>query len=315
MVGAILTIGVVIFVIYFVREFVTFARTPDLTISDPAGDVASYDGTSYTFKGQTEPNSTITISGARENPTITADAAGAFEVTVTLVPGSNVITLVAADPVTGRDSDPVRRTIVVGNAPSPTPPGVLTVTAPTDGEQLSGSLTVSGTAAAGSRLTISPTFAAAAAPTMHIVRPDGSAVPIPETPPSAPDSQSLTVGADGSFAATLDLQPATWDVAVAVEGAATTETRRVSVSALDGLHGTLKVVGGISYLDIEEDGTRLQGVAGRNAPDGTSVPLEATKTLRIRAGNAGAVTVMLNGVDLGTMGGSGAVVEWRITRL
>ena len=36
-------------------------------------------------------------------------------IVVALVPGSNVITLVANDPVTGRDSARVSRTIVVGD--------------------------------------------------------------------------------------------------------------------------------------------------------------------------------------------------------
>ena len=34
-----------------------------------------------------------------------------------------------------------------------------------------------------------------------------------------------------------------------------------------------------------------------------------------RVGNAGAVHLSLNGIDFGTMGGAGAVVEWRVTRL
>ena len=40
----------------------------------------------------------------------------------------------------------------------------------------------------------------------------------------------------------------------------------------------------------------------------------ADESLRIRVGNAGAVRLVVNGIDLGAMGESGAVVEWRITR-
>jgi cytoskeletal protein RodZ len=119
--AAILTVLVVAFVAYLVGEFITFARTPDLRITDPAADVAAWQGSAYTIRGITEPNSTVTTDGLRQNPTTTADADGAFSVRVNLVAGANVITLVANDPLTGRDSAPVRRTITVVTAPSPTP--------------------------------------------------------------------------------------------------------------------------------------------------------------------------------------------------
>jgi len=119
--AAILTVLVVAFVAYLVGEFITFARTPDLRITDPAAEVAAWQGSAYTIRGVTEPNSTVTTDGLRQNPTTTADAEGAFSVRVNLVPGANVITLVANDPLTGRDSAPVRRTITVVTAPSPTP--------------------------------------------------------------------------------------------------------------------------------------------------------------------------------------------------
>jgi cytoskeletal protein RodZ len=119
--AVILTVLVVAFVVYLVAEFVTFARTPDLRITDPAGDVVSYTGMEYAIHGVTEPRSTITTEGLRQNPTTTADGQGQFTVTVGLVPGANVITLVASDPLTGRDSAPVRRTITVILKASPRP--------------------------------------------------------------------------------------------------------------------------------------------------------------------------------------------------
>lgn len=112
-VAAILSLLVLAFVVYLVGEFVTFARTPELRITDPAGDVAGYGSLEYTIRGVTEPNSTITTEGLRQNPTARADAQGAFSVTVQLVPGANVVTLTANDPLTGRDTAAVRRTITV----------------------------------------------------------------------------------------------------------------------------------------------------------------------------------------------------------
>src|SRR5439155_22064346 len=118
--AAILTLGVVAFIGYLGYEFVTFARTPDLRVIEPAGDVAGYHQSQYTITGVTEPNSRITVDGLRENPVITADAQGRFSVIVKLVPGSNVITLVASDPLTQLESAKVTRTIIVEVGATPT---------------------------------------------------------------------------------------------------------------------------------------------------------------------------------------------------
>jgi cytoskeletal protein RodZ len=122
-VAAILSLLVIGFVVYLVGEFVTFAGTPDLRITDPASDVVAWEGTEYTIRGVTEPNSTISTDGLRQNPSTTANADGDFSVLVGLVPGANVITLVANDPLTGRNSAAVRRTITVVTPASPTPSG------------------------------------------------------------------------------------------------------------------------------------------------------------------------------------------------
>lgn len=119
--ATILTLLVLALVVYLVGEFVTFARTPDLRVTDPAADVVAWEGETYTIRGVTEPNSTITTDGLRQNPSTTADADGRFSVRVGLVPGANVVTLVANDPLTGRDSAAVRRTITLVPAADPTP--------------------------------------------------------------------------------------------------------------------------------------------------------------------------------------------------
>ncbi|MDP9467843.1 MAG: helix-turn-helix domain-containing protein, partial [Chloroflexota bacterium] len=120
-VAVILTLMVIALVVYVVAEIVIFTGIPELRITDPAGDVDSYTSHEYTIRGVTEPNSTVTTEDLRQNPSTTADAQGAFSVTVELVPGANLITLVANDPLTGRDSAKVRRTITVVSGASPTP--------------------------------------------------------------------------------------------------------------------------------------------------------------------------------------------------
>jgi cytoskeletal protein RodZ len=128
---ATLFVLVVAFIGYLAYQFLTFAATPELTLQDPATDVAAYAGTSYILRGETVPNAQIEVDGLRENPEATASANGLFSIRVDLVPGSNVITLLATDPVTGRSSDPVTRTITVAlPVETPAPSAGLVPTAP-----------------------------------------------------------------------------------------------------------------------------------------------------------------------------------------
>jgi cytoskeleton protein RodZ len=317
-VAALLTVGVGFFVVYLVNEFVTFARTPELRITDPATDVAGYQGTAYTIRGITEPNSRVTVSGLPENPTVTADGKGAFEVRVELLPGRNLITLVASDPLTGRDSAEVHRTIEVGSGgPSPSAPGGLfALTAPEEGATRSGPVELAGTATAGTVVNVTAVLVSVPPASMRVVTLAGQDVPIPAASPVPPAPLMLTAGTDGAFSGTLPLPAGSWDVTVTPGDAANQAIkRRVTVAVAVGLHGTITISGGPSYLEIDEDGRPKDGISGRVSKAGTVVQLSAQTTLRIRVGNAGAVHLVLNGVDFGTMGGNGAVVEWRVTRL
>jgi cytoskeleton protein RodZ len=316
-VAALLTAGVAFFIVYLVNEFVTFARTPELTITDPVSDVAGYQGTAYTIRGITEPNSRVTVDGLRENPTVTADGNGTFTIRVRLVPGMNVITLVASDPLTGRDSPEVSRTIEVGgDGPSPSPPGALAVTSPEADATVSGPLPLAGATVGGGMVTVTAAAVSGPPPSLRVVTLAGQDVPIPSATPTAPAPLVLTAGTDGAFDGSLALPPGTWDVTFTPGDAADEAvTRRVTVSVPPGLGGTITLDGGPSYLEVDEDGKPKQGVSGRNSPSGAVVQLAAQTTLRIRVGNAAAVRLVLNGVNFGAMGGAGAVVEWRVTRV
>jgi hypothetical protein len=314
-VAAVLTVGVAVFIIYLVAEFVTFARTPALDITAPAGNVNAWDSLEYTIVGITEPNSRITVEGLRENPTVTADADGHFSITVALVPGSNIITLVANDPLTGRDSDRISRTIIVGGGASPTPGGGLaTLTSPAEGVTVRGPVTINGTGPPGADVHVSASLVDAAQPSIRIVSLSGDDVRLPSGDPRPPKPVRTTVDDTGAFAGTLTLAPGTWDLSVAVGAADEPLERQVVVAPAFGLHGTLRVVGSRSYLEIDEDGDAKRGISGRIVNDGTRVTLSARQSLRIRVGNAGAVRLVINGIDLGAMGDPGDVVEWRITR-
>jgi cytoskeletal protein RodZ len=316
--AALLTVGVALFIVYLVSEFVTFAGTPDLRVTSPLGDVSGWESDEYTFAGETEPNATVTAETATRKTEVTADADGTFEMVVALRPGSNVVTLTANDPLTGRDSDPVTRTILVGEAPSasPTAPvGQLALTAPEADATLDGPVEIAGTGPAGATLIVTARATGPAPATFRITNLAGQQLPVPDDPPDAPDPLRVEVGADGTFRATLSLPPAAWAVRLAVDGdVGEPLVRRFAVTAGEGLRGVLRVVGAASYLEIDEDGDPKANVSGRVAEAGSRIALRADTTLRIRVGNAGAVRLVINGINLGRMGGQGDVVEWQITR-
>jgi cytoskeletal protein RodZ len=310
--AALLTVGVAIFIIYIALELVTFARTPDLEITAPAGNVNGWDELEYTIIGVTEPNSRVSVTGLTENPTVTADASGNFTIVVGLVPGSNQIKVKALDPRTNRTSEETR-IIVVGDEPSPSAgPEVVAFSAPEEGATVVGPVRVTGTAPPDSQVTLGARLVDQAAPTIRIESLAGDEVPVPNSRPSAPDPESLTANARGAISGTLALAPGTWDLILTAEGQEPV-TRRVTVGMGDGVSGLLRV-NGRSYLEIDQDGQPKRGVSGSIVDAGTRVRLAADESLRIRVGNAGAVRLLVNGIDLGPMGDSGAVVEWRITR-
>ncbi|MEO5985651.1 MAG: helix-turn-helix domain-containing protein [Candidatus Limnocylindria bacterium] len=314
--AAILTVLVGAFVAWLGYQFVNFARTPELIILEPPGDVAAHTGATITLRGVAAPNATINISGLPENPTTTADADGSFEISVGLLPGSNEIHVTARDPVTNRTSEDFVRRVNVVSAEPASPPGQgssFTLTSPAADATLTGPVGVGGTAAAGEGLAVTATLVSVAAPTFTITGANGQAVPLTPADPTVPAPLALIADAAGAFNGSLALSPGTWDLAVA-QGSTPPVTRRVTVSPAAGLSGTLEVDGGETYLEIDVDGAPLVPVSGGITGDGESIGLIAERTIRVRAGNSGVVRLTINGVALGAMGGSGDVVEWQIAR-
>jgi len=314
--AAVLTTLVVLFVGWLGYQFATFAQTPELVINDPAGDLPAYAGREYVIRGQTEPNARVRVDGLTQNPTVTADADGDFVIEVGLLPGSNLITLVAYDPVTGRDSDAETRTIVVAGSPSPS--GVddgVTVASPQAGAVVTSPVPLAGSASRGSSVAVTTALVAPAPLTFRVLNLAGQEVQIEPEPPPIPAPVELAVGRDGSFAGELVLPAGTWELTFAGADGEPAKTRRVTVQPGAGLAGRLEVTGGVSYLEIEEDGVPKAEVSGGIAAAGTVVDLRARRSIRIRAGNAAAVGLSLNGVMIGAMGQPGAVVEWRIERI
>jgi cytoskeletal protein RodZ len=310
--GALLTIGVGAFIAYLAFEIINFARTPELRITQPPGNVSDHRGDEIVIRGATAPNARVTVDNLRENPVVTADPEGTFEVTVSLVPGSNVVRLTANDPVTGRDSTTEERTIIVVTdvVESPTP-AEFAVAEPSDGASLTEPVPIRGTAAPNDAIRVAAQLIDVVV-SFTVVDPASDEVEIDPEPPTTPDALTLTADGTGSFSGALDLPVGTWELTISADGADPI-VRTVTIEPGAGLTGTIEIDGGDSYLELDEDGAPRTEIWGRNAPDGDTIEIQADDELRIRSGNAGAVWLTINGVRFGPMGGDGAVVEWRIT--
>jgi cytoskeletal protein RodZ len=314
-VAGILTILVGGFIAYLGYEFVNFAQTPELRITDPAGNVNRHPELAITIRGITAPNARVSVSNLSENPTVTADADGAFEVTVRLVPGSNVARLTARDPVTGRDSETEERTIVVATEPEPsasTAAVALEVTEPADGDEVGGRVAIGGSAGDGATVTVNAVLVEPSSPTFTISDAAGAEVDLDPGDPTPPEPLTLTADGEGAIAGELALAPGTWELTIVTDGSAPV-VRTVTVTQPSGLRATLAIGEGGSYVELDEDGSAAEA-SGTIAADGDRITLRGDEALRIRVGNAGAVRVTINGIVLGAMGADGAVVEWRIQR-
>ena len=315
-VAAILTIVVGALVAWIGYQFVNFARMPGLQIVEPVGDVSAHADQTITIRGITAPNATISITGLPENPSTTADEEGRFAMTVDLLPGSNEIHVQARDPVTDRDSaEVVRRVNVVtdvAESPGPSDGVAVTLAQPEADATITGPVPVAGTAAGGAALTLSAALVTAPTPNFSVTDAAGGAVEV-EPAAATPEPSTLTADATGAFAGSLALAPGTWDVVVAPPGAEPI-TRRIIVPPTDGLATTIRLEGGESYLEAEEDDTPVDGVSGAIAAEDDTIELSADSSIRIRAGNAGAVRLTINGIGIGFMGDDGAVVEWQIAK-
>ena len=123
----------------------------------------------------------------------------------------------------------------------------------------------------------------------------------------------------------LSLGIGTWELRVsasavapapAPSAAAPVETvRRVTVVSAVGLSGTLEVRDGATYLELDEDGVPRAGVSGLDQDAGTRITLSADERIRLRAGDAGYVHLVLNGYVISPMGAAGSTVEWAIRAL
>jgi hypothetical protein len=224
--------------------------------------------------------------------------------------------VVARDPETQRDSPEEERTIVVVTEVAGSPsaaPATLAVTSPAVDARVSGPIPIAGTAQPSGTVVVTATLTAAAAPTFAITDAAGTPVTITPQPPAPPEALTLTADAGGAFTGSLALAPGTWQVTFTPE-AGEAVVRSVVVAPAAELTARLDIGGADSWLELAADGEPVEGYAGGLAEAGETIELSAQEELRVRSGNAAAVTVTVDGIPLGAMGANGAVVEWQVTR-
>ena len=147
-VAALLTVLIAVFAVFMGVQLIRFAKPPTLAVTDPTTaviDVAE-DATSYTLRGTSIPNATITVAAAgKEQPyRESADSAGNWSVDVELRRGRNQFDINALDPDTGKNADTPARifiTVPFNVVEAPT----LDVDSPAEGAQFeNGAIPVKG---------------------------------------------------------------------------------------------------------------------------------------------------------------------------
>jgi cytoskeletal protein RodZ len=326
-VAALLTVLIAVFAIYIGVQLVRFAKPPTLTVTSPAQaviDVAE-DATTYTLRGSTIPNATITVTAAgRDQPyMVSADASGRWSVDVDLRRGQNQFQVDALDPQTAKTADtPVKLIITVPFVVTEAP--TLTVDSPAEGAQFeNGAIPVHGTTSNAKTVSVSANLVAApgakATPTpAPTPSPNPSASPgassaAPSRPPTV-GPVTVDVAADGSFETPLNLSAGSWQIIVTAtssDGKSTTLTRNVSIQ-YQGVNLVVTIKGSRAWLKVWVDGriSSVTGAAGTVYDPGKVLTFTANKTVEVRTGKSSATYFTLNGQDLGHLSNKGNPETW-----
>jgi cytoskeletal protein RodZ len=311
-VAALLTVLIAVFAVFLGVQLIRFAKPPTLAVTDPSTaviDVAE-DATSYTLRGTSIPNATITVAAAGKDQPYreSADSAGNWQVDVELRRGRNQFDINALDADTGKTADTPARVFItvpfnVAEAPA------LTVDSPAEGAQFeNGAIPVRGSTTNSKTVSISAiqTGPAKGAP--------------PSTAPSAGPAgpsvgpTTVNVDADGSFDAPLDLSAGKWSVAITAtspEGKTVTLTRNVSIN-YSGVNVVVEIKGSRAWLKVWVDGklSDVTGAAGRVYDPGKTVTFTAKQSVEVRTGKSSATYFTLNGEDLGHMSNKSNPETW-----
>jgi cytoskeletal protein RodZ len=322
-VAALLTAGVVLFVVYLSSQLLRYSRPPDLAISNPATAVVEVDEstTSFRLAGTATPGATITIKAAgQEEPIrVTALASGEWSFQVDLRRGQNRFDIDALNPETGKASETPRTVVItvpflVFQAPT------LVVTQPVDGTKYgNGAIAIEGTTTNAKTVTVTSVFLGAellggaspapAASTAPTTAPGASAAPGATQEPGT----TVDVAADGSFAMPpLELTAGRWAITVtatSAEGKTAARTIQITV-AYSGVNLVVSIKGSPAWIKVWIDGKLQGGGGGTVYQSGKTLTFSGTKSVEVRTGSSGSTRFTLNGVSLGALGRMGVPETW-----
>lgn len=312
------------FVGFIGMQLMRFSEAPAVGLTDPPSLVSTVNAESIVLAGTSRAGALVSVHGPNAQLlTATADESGRWSIEVPLAPGRNDFRLDARDPVTGRDAPSVNLIVAVplGLAPAPSPSAGtaapeelrLVLNSPSQGVTLQGGqLTVSGTTSGG-RVTITTellelTDGPAPSPSL-----DAEASPLADwSPLPAEPAYDLTIATGGRFSQAMELNPGRWQIVVTASASGrspVSQTRNVTIERADEM---VLIIEGArrSSLIVVPDGTALRGWGGPTLRRGESLTVTATTEVWLRTGNAGAIRITQDGVDLGILGRDGQAGNW-----
>jgi len=340
-VAALVLLVILAFVGYLGIQLLRYAEVTPVGLTKPPNVFSTIDAELTQLEGTSGAGATITIRGpGDELYTTTANEEGDWSREVPLARGRNDFAITATDPVTQRESTRLQVTInrplpvaSPGVSPSAAPPITLTMSlsSPLDGAvSTDGNVVVSGITT-GSRVTIASQFVPLVTPrptTSPGVDPSASPSPTPspaasEVPLSSPTpvpseapigpARDLTIPDSGAFSETIPFTIGRWELTITTSGIGVspiTETRTITVSppVVSGVQVIINVSGRDSWVRATADGARIPGLG--TLSDGETRTLTAANEICLRTGNAGALELNLNGLDVGFLGRVGEVGSW-----
>jgi hypothetical protein len=122
--------------------------------------------------------------------------------------------------------------------------------------------------------------------------------------------------APGPFAESLIFEPGIWRVTVtayATGQAAVLQTFEITVEPAPPTDVTLVItMVGDSWVRVVSDGERAPGLGGRQLNAGETHTAQADNEMCLRAANAGALSLNMNGTDIGVLGPEGEAGSWTL---
>ena len=323
-VALVLAAVVFTFVGYVGLQLVRFTQNPEISLSGPAIRQLQPGHNGYVrLSGGSDPLAGITATGADtggaepEIRTTTAEANGSWSLTLPVVKGENHFTVMAKDPETARDSEPINVIVTVpvddgsipqGDIAPALPDGVedtnitgvpsaeLTLLEPRRGlETKDGKIEVAGTSDAES-VTVSFRW-----------RGNVDAEKIP------PPDQVLPVSEDGVFRSTFQLPKGRWItyVTASIDGGAPAIAEVPVRSLNDKMVVRVEASDGKTRVRLTKPNGDL--IAGPvQLKDGQRKTWRVDPDVILRVGNAKAAKVSVDGVSHGKMGKTAVAAEWRL---